>query len=223
MMYKSVFLVVISILLAGCSASVPKVNKVVDELPGIYPDYVDVTVPSNIAPLRFKVSGQVEDAIALLSYGDYEWVEKANDGSFLFSEKEWHHLMNMASGDSVSVTIFEKNSGEWCSYRPFYIHVSELEIDNYLAYRLIPPGYEQWHQMGLYQRDLTSYKEETIVDNRQTDFNCINCHSFCMQYPRKPYHPTFPTCHWTTHKCPQTCYAYGKPYHQDYACRKSDN
>ena len=183
MMYKSVFLVVVSILLAGCSVSVPKVNQVVDELPGIYPDYVGVTVPSNIAPLRFKVGEQVEDAIALLSYGDYEWVEKAEDGSFFFSEKKWHRLMDMASGDSVSVTIYEKRSGEWCSYRPFHIHVSQYAIDNYLAYRLIPPGYEQWHQMGLYQRDLTTYQEEVIVDNRQTDFNCVNCHSFRMHNP----------------------------------------
>ena len=44
MMYTSVFLVVISILLAGCSTSVPKVNKVVDELPGIYPDYVGTEI-----------------------------------------------------------------------------------------------------------------------------------------------------------------------------------
>lgn len=183
MMYKSIFIVVISILLAGCSPSVPKVNKVVDELPSIYPDYVGVTVPSNIAPLRFKVSGEVEDAIALLAWGDYEWVEKADEGSFLFSESQWHSLMNKATGDSISVTIYEKTAGEWSAYRPFYIHVSELTIDNYLAYRLIPPGYEQWHQMGLYQRDLTSYTEEVIVDNRQTDFNCVNCHSFRMHHP----------------------------------------
>ena len=182
-MYKSVFLVVVSILLAGCTASVPKVNKVVDEWPGIYPDYVGVTVPSNIAPLRFKVSEQVDDAIALLAYGNDEWVEKADEGSFLFSEKKWRNLLEMASGDSVSVTIYEKKSGEWCAYRPFYIHVSELGIDNYLVYRLIPPGYEQWRQMGLYQRDLTSYKEQAIVDNRQTDFNCVNCHSFRMHHP----------------------------------------
>ena len=183
MMYKSIFIGIISILLAGCSASVPKVDKVVDELPSIYPDYTGVTVPSNISPLRFKVSGEVEDAIALLAYGDYEWVEKADEGSFLFSESKWRSLMNKASGDSISVTIYEKTAGEWCAYRPFFIHVSEFAIDNYLAYRLIPPGYEQWHQMGLYQRDLTSYTEEVIVDNRQTDFNCVNCHSFRMHQP----------------------------------------
>ena len=183
MMHKSIFIGIISILLAGCSASVPKVDKVVDELPSIYPDYTGITVPSNISPLRFKVSGEVEDAIALLAYGDYEWVEKADEGSFLFSENEWRSLMNKASGDSISVTIYEKTAGEWCAYRPFFIHVSEFTIDNYLAYRLIPPGYEQWHQMGLYQRDLTSYNEEVIVDNRQTDFNCVNCHSFRMHQP----------------------------------------
>ena len=51
-MYKSVFLIVVSILLAGCSASVPKVNKVVDELPGIYPDYVGAYFRRQISKYR---------------------------------------------------------------------------------------------------------------------------------------------------------------------------
>lgn len=171
------------LLLVGCTTSVPEAQHVVDETPSIYPDYVGVTIPSNVAPLRFKVDEGVEEAIAVLSAGNREWVEKAEDGKFLFSEGDWKEVVEAAKGDSVAVQVYEKKSGEWSVYQSFGIHVAPEEIDAYLAYRLIPPGYEQWHQMGLYQRDLTSFNEEAIIDNRQTAFNCMNCHSFRMQSP----------------------------------------
>jgi Tol biopolymer transport system component len=54
-----------------------------------------------------------------------------------------------------------------------------------LAYRLIPPGYELWDEMGIYQRNLTNFDETPIIENTSTKKNCVNCHSFCMQDPDK--------------------------------------
>ena len=181
MMRNSIKSICACLFLAGCSASVPEARHVVDEMPSIYPDYVGVTIPANVAPLRFMVDEEVEDAVVVMSAGNHEWVERADNGKFLFSTGDWRGLTEMAKGDSIAVRLYEKKSGEWFVYRSFGIHVAPEEIDAYLAYRLIPPGYEQWHQMGLYQRDLTSFAEEAIIDNRQTDFNCMNCHSFRMQ------------------------------------------
>lgn len=176
----SILSVLMCVLLGGCGVSVPEAQHHVDETPSIYPDYVGVTIPSNVAPLRFMVADDVEDAVAVLLAGECELVEKADEGKFLFSEKDWSRLVEAAKGDSISVNVYEKKSGEWFAYRSFGIYVAEERMDAYLAYRLIPPGYEQWHQMGLYQRDLTTFDEEVIIDNRQTDYNCINCHSFRM-------------------------------------------
>ena len=39
--------------------------------------------------------------------------------------------------------------------------------------------------MGIYQRNISSYEEGTIICNRYTEHNCMNCHSFCMQSPDK--------------------------------------
>ena len=39
--------------------------------------------------------------------------------------------------------------------------------------------------MGIYQRELSSFDQEPILENRLTDNNCMNCHSFCMQDPDK--------------------------------------
>lgn len=62
---------------------------------------------------------------------------------------------------------------------------SEDPIDPYIAYRLIDPGYQLWNEMGIYQRELSSFDQEPILENRLTDNNCMNCHSFCMQDPDK--------------------------------------
>jgi hypothetical protein len=63
--------------------------------------------------------------------------------------------------------------------------VSSDPIDNYISYRLIPPGYEGWKEMGIYQRDLETFEETAIIENKSTNYNCINCHSYCMQEPDK--------------------------------------
>ena len=64
------------------------------------------------------------------------------------------------------------------------MHVAEEEMDPYIAYRLIQPGYTFWNLMGIYQRDLTSYSQTPIYENRLTDYNCVNCHSFPSRNPQ---------------------------------------
>ena len=42
---------------------------------------------------------------------------------------------------------------------------------------LIAPGYEVYSQMGIYQRDLSSFDEYSIIDNSETYGMCVNCHT----------------------------------------------
>ena len=43
-------------LLTACQTiSTPKDVEVIDEWPAIYPDYIDVTIPTDIAPLNFTM------------------------------------------------------------------------------------------------------------------------------------------------------------------------
>lgn len=183
MLRNWIILIVVAVCWGGCTVSIPQAQQVLDEFPPIYPDYVGVTVPVNIAPLRFMVNEPVEDAVAVLTCQGEEWVERADDGHFLFSSNEWKRYLEKAANDSLSIKVYVKKAGEWVGYRSFGIHVTMDMIDEYLAYRLIPPGYEQWHHMGLYQRNLSSYDEKAIMDNQQTDHNCMNCHSFRSQSP----------------------------------------
>ena len=45
----------------SCSDSV-QVSDTLSERPAIFPDYTDITIPANIAPLNFSLETPVEDA-----------------------------------------------------------------------------------------------------------------------------------------------------------------
>ena len=47
-------------MMVACGNQIPQKFSESDELPNIYPDYTNVTIPVNIAPLTFEVDGKVE-------------------------------------------------------------------------------------------------------------------------------------------------------------------
>ena len=98
-------------------------------------------------------------------------------------EKKWRKLLEAHKGGTIEVELFTKQEGVWSQWKPFTITVSEKPIDSHLVYRLIEPGYEKWHIVGIYQRDLTTFEETPIIRNDMTGYNCMNCHSFCMGDP----------------------------------------
>lgn len=162
----------------SCSYNVA-VDQQVDAEPSIFPDYKDVTVPCNIAPLNFSITEEGADAAAVkVEYDGNVRFIKAKRGLVSFVMKFWDSMMEDALGSDIVMTVCVKKDGSWTSYRPFTVSVVEDEIDPYLAYRLIPPGYTMWKEMSISQRNLENYKETKIYSNLQGKGNCVNCHSF---------------------------------------------
>ena len=125
------------LLLASCSTSVPQSYTETGTLPAIYPDYVDVTVPVNIAPLTFEYDGDAEQMIARYSHGSTEIVcaDKMQP-----SLSDWRTLTAQAQGDAIQVDVYTRSGDQWQHHKPFSIYVSPDSIDPYLSYRLIPPS-----------------------------------------------------------------------------------
>lgn len=147
--------------------------------PHIFPDYTGITVPFNIAPLNFKINEEGEKFMVVLEGGKGTVVKlQARHKLFRFSAKKWRRLLEENKGSQITVQVFGLLEKQWTSFEPFVIRVAHEAIDPYLVYRLIPPGYETWSSMGLYQRDLSSFKEMPIVENSHIEDNCVNCHSF---------------------------------------------
>lgn len=164
----------------SCSGVPEGASQIAEEAP-IFPDYKEVTVPENIAPLNFSYLGEGN---AVLLAGDN--VIKSCHGVFKFGGRKWRKLISEGKeSGKVQFSLSVKKDGKWLSYKPFNIFFSQDKIDPWLSYRLIPPGYQGWQEMGIYQRNLESYSEEAILTNDLTGGNCMNCHTFLKGDPSK--------------------------------------
>ena len=173
---------VLTAILISCTSKV-EVSGTIEGLPqGMFPDYSDVTVPCNIAPLDFEIPSDGSALLTITSPSSNMTVKTGN-GTFRIPMRRWKRLLMDARGSALEFTVSVRQEGKWLSYTPFRVNVSEEEADPYVVYRLIAPGYGLWNKMGLYQRNITSFKQTPVYENRLTDYNCVNCHSFRMQDP----------------------------------------
>ena len=144
------FIVLFTLLAALCGCS-PKEFDEQDGYPPIFPDYTGVTVPEGSAPLTFRMEDGRKFRLEQRREGDTLW---------------------------TTVKAWRRGARRGTRYAPFPIIYSHDPIDPYIVYRLIEPGYESWRNMGLYQRELSSYDESPVVTNRANNLGCVNCHTF---------------------------------------------
>ena len=174
------------LLLASCAnhPDVPSSSKEAKALPDIYPDYCEVTVPCNIAPLNFMLpADEYEACVARFTTPDGGQQTYGNGVKVQIPESEWHDMLDASKGKNIKVEVWGQKDGEWLSFNPFEIHVAEEPIDEYVSYRLIEPSYVAWDFMEIAQRNLTSFDETQIFNNDVTMNDpkigqCINCHSY---------------------------------------------
>lgn len=169
------------LLLVSCGQpKVPLAVSSLDSIPGIYPDYVDVTIPCNIAPLTFKIEEEAEEFVTRLSVGDKELVLGGKEVAPAVDT--WHSLLSAAVNDKITVEVFANVGGSWKAYRPFDFFVSADSIDPYISYRLIQPSYVCYEMLTISQRDISNFEEKTIYNNMlastENNASCINCHAY---------------------------------------------
>ncbi len=176
---KKIFFSLLSVLLlTACTTETVSDAKQEKNQPHIYPDYLGVTIPVNIAPLNFGMDDEtflLVDAVITDSKGNT--MHSQGEESVDFDIDDWQELLDKNRGDSLSVTVSAKYEDGWHTYSPFHIYISSDSIDYGICYRLIEPGYEVWSKMGIYERDLSSFDERPLIENTQFE-GCVNCHSF---------------------------------------------
>lgn len=177
-MMKHINLTILSILLilASCTPSPENVSKA-ESLPDIYPDYIGVTVPQNIAPLNFLLRDSCEAICVAATDGNTQIKSNGKGNEAIFNLKEWKRLMKDASGKSISVTVTALQNNKWIEYRPFEIIVSSDEIDPYLTYRLIEPDYEVFSRLQIMERNIGDFSERVLCDYNAVGNRCMNCHT----------------------------------------------
>ena len=175
---RNLCLVVVGLLLLhGCSRQPTDVVDV-DRLPALYPDYIGVTVPVDIAPLNFSMLSDSVSAIDVEVAGAKGTSLHVSGDYADFDVDEWHSLLAASRGDSLRVSVCALKDGQWTRYRDFGIYVSLDSIGAWgITYRRVAPGYEMYGPMGLYQRCLGTFEETALFENGRINGECVNCHT----------------------------------------------
>jgi len=176
------------VLSTGCHSNHSSLTRAAGREALIEPDYCDVTVPQNIAPLNFSIleEGGQFTIRSLPSSAKGSLVLTSRKGNVRFPQKKWRALLSENKGKTLKFEITAKlENGERITYLPLSIHISEESIDPYVCYRLLYPGYESWSGMRIVQRSLEDFSESNVVENQLIEGNCINCHTFLNQDPEE--------------------------------------
>ena len=178
-------LIAVITFLSACGAQIPETYTESGELPHIYPDVIDVTVPINIAPLTFQLDDDGADGMVARYQRD--GVEVVCEDKMQPSMSQWRELT--AKEGDINVDVFVKRGDQWTHHKPFAIHVSADSIDPYLSYRLIPSSFVSYEALTISQRCLENYDESVIYDNILCGFEvegqCINCHNYQQYNPER--------------------------------------
>ena len=166
-------------LLSACTPTPENVQKS-DLLPPLYPDYCDVTIPVNIAPLNFLLRADCE-AVEVKA-GDLTVNYKGNE--VVFDCDEWKEMLTQNAGKQIQVTVTALIQGRWIEYKTFNWNVVKDKLDPYLTYRLIEPDYEIWNHVQIQQRCVENFEVNALGHHEQLENRCMNCHTYANQDPQ---------------------------------------
>jgi len=162
-----------------------------DKIPGvgrepvIEPDYSDVIIPPNIAPLNFIIlENRKCFKISATSSNGTQLFIKSTDGIVRFPQKSWKKLLAGSIGGKIKIEVLSEDKKKSVKkYDPVYLNVAQEPVDPFLCYRLLYPGYESWSEMKIVQRSTETFKESSLFENQLLEDNCVNCHAFKQNNP----------------------------------------
>ena len=158
----------------------------------IYPDYKEVTIPANIAPLNFRYAMKgVRKASTTFTVDGRSVTIKGAEVEWRVGP--WKAFLADAAGKTITVEATAEVEGKpVCdSWR---IYVSKDTVDGYLTYRLIEPSYQMFNEVSIVERCVENFDEVVICDYKHTDNACMNCHvhgqsrgDYSLYYIRGPH------------------------------------
>lgn len=178
-------LLLMALLMVGCggSPSLPSSFSEADAKPDIFPDYTDVTVPSNIAPLNFMME-DADEIVAHITAGSLQH-NYGEGNKVVIDQQEWKEMLSASQGGKMTVDVYRRKGGEWTKFKPFSICVASDSIDPFISYRELPPTYVGFEQLAIRQRNITTFEETDIFNTRlittEKEGVCINCHT-CQNF-----------------------------------------
>ena len=148
-----------------------------DEQPEIFPDYNGVTIPAGIAPMDFNLpEGYTKVKVDVK--GSISGTMKGGGRCARFGIKQWKALTEANKGGSLSFSVSGKKDGRWTRFKDFEMAVSAEPLEEFgITYRQIAPGYTTYSSIGIYQRDLHSFRQYPILTSTLLPGQCMGCHT----------------------------------------------
>ena len=121
-------IVMIGLLAAACSRSV-KPDRQLQSQPDIFPDYADVTIPCNIAPMNFQLNGadSIETQL-IVSGGETTFQVEGENGNFDIPMKKWRQLLDNQKGGDITFTVCYQEGNECCILPVSFLLQSNLPL-----------------------------------------------------------------------------------------------
>lgn len=177
----------LTLICVSCGVDLPKDAHDRDSLEVVlYPDYKDVAIPCNIAPLNFIVQTPNEECRVCVTspFSEQLIVKSDENGKVVFPMQSWKSMLAANKDTILEVDVYVKN-GEWSRLKPFYWFVKSDSIDPYMTCRLIEPSYRGHADLNIIMFDLEHNREHVVASNKKVrpepfplDGNsCLNCHS----------------------------------------------
>jgi hypothetical protein len=172
----------ILVLCSGCSTTPESRTDIqsVGRHANIQPDYSGIVIPPNIAPLNFSIkeSGQEYFVWIRSNQGNAIRIQN-NSGNIQIPLEQWKRLLTENIGQDLIVDVLVKNqAGQWTRFDSLVNRIAQEPMDGYLVYRRFKPLFNIYTKMGIFQRCLENFNEKTVLHNRLTKDNCMNCHNF---------------------------------------------
>lgn len=153
--------------------------------PRLRPDYADIVIPPNLAPLNFIVE-EPGQAFAVRIRGRRGTAIEITrrTASIRIPLRPWRALLATNADGPLYFDVFARAAdGTWQCFSPVTNRVAREPCESTLVYRLLQPIYNFYSEIGIYQRDLESFRQTPVLENRDLGHGCLNCHTTLNRDP----------------------------------------
>ena len=163
----------------------PAESVVVTRLPRIQPDYTEIAIPPNIAPLNFLIEEPgVAYCVGIHGAAGEPIIIGSRSPTITIPPRPWRELLGQNRGGRIVFDVYARDKeGRWSHFLPFGDEVAREEIDSHLVYRLLGPVCSLLRDVGIYQRNLENFDESPLLRSSESFDCCMNCHSFAGNRP----------------------------------------
>jgi hypothetical protein len=180
--HRFIMLCCCAALIVSCRTDIATIKRdctVINRRPVITPDYAGITLPPNIAPLRFSLKDSCTVCFAeIVSVNGPSITVWSKNGTIRIHPGPWKRLLSQNAGKQLRITIYARgNHGKWHRYTPFENSIASESVDRYCTYRLIGFQYNYSRDIRECQRDLTSFNETVMINTQNYKLDCVNCHT----------------------------------------------